>query len=84
MLNNSRLAGLADRAATRFRSGGWPVGEVGNYGGGALARSTVFYPPGLQAAAQRFAQAFGVAQVAPGSSGKGAGLTVVLTRDFRG
>lgn len=82
VLNNSRRGGLADRAAQRFRSNGWPVDEVGNYNRDVLARSTVFYGPGQQAAGQRFAEEFGIPRVLARTSGVPAGLTVVLTRDF--
>lgn len=82
VLNNSRRSGLADRAASRFRSQGWPVGEVGNYNRDVLPRSTVFYGPGQQAAAQRFAKAFGIGRVQARTSGLPAGLSVVLTREF--
>lgn len=84
VLNNSRRNGLADRAASRFRGDGWPVGEVGNYDADVLERSTVFYASGQQAAAERFAREFDVPRVQPRDRGQPDGLTVVLTRDFPG
>jgi hypothetical protein len=83
VLNNSRVSRLADRWAARFRAGGWPVPVTGNYRGGTIRATTVYYPPGLQASAQRFATQFGVDRVLPRFAGlPGDGVTVVLTRDF--
>jgi len=82
VLNNSRVKGLADRAAARFRAGGWPVPATGNYRR-TLAATTVYFPPGGRASAQRFARQFGIDRVVPRFAGlPGSGLTVVLTRDF--
>jgi hypothetical protein len=82
VLNNSRIAGLADRGAAQFRRGGWSVAEVGNYRGATVPTSTVYYPVGQQGAAQRLAAAYGL-RVLPRVSGLPAsGLTVVLTRSF--
>lgn len=81
VLNNSRLFGLAKRAAARYRSGGWPVPVTGNFTG-RLRATTVYFAPGQQAAAARFARQFGVGRVLPRFPGlPGRGLTVVLTRD---
>lgn len=81
VLNNSRLFGLAKRAAARYRAGGWPVPVTGNFTG-RLRVTTVYFAPGQQAAAARFARQFGVARVLPRFPGlPGRGLTVVLTRD---
>ena len=83
VLNNSRVKGLAERSAERFRAGHWPVPLTGNYRGGTIAVTTVYYPPGQQASAQRFATQFGIDRVAPRFAGlPGSGVTVVLTRDF--
>lgn len=84
VLNNSRIKGLAATAAARFRAGGWPVPVTGNYSGGTLATTTVYYAPGEQASAERFARQFGIARVAPRFPGLPTrGMTVVLTRDYR-
>ena len=84
VLNNSRIKGLADRAASRFRAGGWPVPATGNYRGGRIVTTTVYYPAGGQGSAQRFAAQFGIGRVLPRFAGlPGSGLTVVLTRDYR-
>jgi len=87
VLNNSRYGGLAARAASRFRSGGYPVGAVGNFTG-RIRATTVYYAPGSArqaAAARALARRFpGVHRVLPRFAGlPGSGLTVVVTRDFR-
>ena len=85
VLNNSRVKGLADSAARRFRAGGWPVPlKASNYSGGTLPATTVYYAPGQLGSAQRFAKQFGISRVLPRFAGlPGSGLTVVLTRDYR-
>ena len=84
VLNNSRIKGLADRASARFRAGGWPVATTGNYRGGNIAQTTVYYAPGQQASAERFAKQFGIPRVAPRFPGIPVqGMTVILTRDYR-
>ncbi len=83
VLNNSRISGLADRSAARFRAGGWPVRTTGNYSGGTIAQTTVYYPPGQQASAERFAKQFGIPRVRPRFSGiPTSGMTVIVTRDY--
>ncbi len=83
VLNNSRVSGLADRSAARFRAGGWPVRTTGNYSGGTIPQTTVYYPPGQQASAQRFAKQFGIPRVRPRFSGiPTSGMTVIVTRDY--
>lgn len=86
VLNNSRLDGLADRAAARFRRGGWPVRETGNFRG-RIPVTTVYYDPGVpgqQASAQAFARRFdGIARVRPRFDTLPArGIVVVITRDY--
>lgn len=81
VLNNSRIAGLAERGAAQFEAAGWPVAQTGNYRG-RIRATTVYYPAGLEASAREFASRFpGVARVLPRPSNlPGSGLTVVLTR----
>jgi len=81
VLNNSKISGLADRAATKFRNGGWPVRDTGNYRG-RLATSTIYYPVGQRASAERFAKQFGVRVLPRFDTLPGSGMTVVVTRDF--
>ncbi len=83
VLNNSRITGLAALGAERFSAGGWPVAAVGNFRG-RIPVTTVYYDPGLEAAAREFAGAFsGVVRVRPRFEGLPArGVVVVLTREF--
>lgn len=83
VLNNSRIKGLAARAADIFRSGGWPVLGTGNLRG-RVPVTTVYYPGGEEAAARLFAARFpAVRRVLPRPAGlPGSGLTVVVTREF--
>jgi hypothetical protein len=83
VLNNSRISKLAARGAQRFAAGGWPVAQVGNFRG-RIPVTTVYYDPGLEAAARQFAGAFdGVVRVRPRFEGLPArGIVVVLTREF--
>jgi hypothetical protein len=83
VLNNSRIQHLAEREAARFEAGGWPVPHKGNYRGGVISATTVYYGPGQLASAQRFAKQFGIGRVLPRFAGlPGTGVTVVLTRDY--
>lgn len=83
VLNNSTRSGLADRAAARFRAGGWPIKLTGNFRGRVEA-TTVYYAPGQLASAQLLQKSFpGLVRVRPRfATLPGSGLTVVLTRDF--
>jgi len=83
VLNNSKIKGLADRTKRKFEAGGWPVSGTGNYRGGVISQTTIYYAPGQLGSAQRFARQFGIPRVLPRFSGlPGSGLTVVLTRDY--
>ena len=83
VLNNSRITGLADRAAARFRAGGWSIKETGNFRG-TLTETTVYYAPGQLDSARLLARSFsGLTRVRPRfETLPGSGLTVVLTRDY--
>ena len=83
VLNNSRITGLADRAAERFRRGGWQVSQTGNFRG-QIPVTTVYYDAGLQAEAQALADAFEeIARVRPRFETLPArGVVVVVTREF--
>jgi hypothetical protein len=83
VLNNSRRTGLADRAASRFAGGGWPVTLTGNFTG-QIPETTVYYAPGQQASALLLQRTFpGLTRVRPRFDGlPGSGLTVVLTRAY--
>lgn len=83
VLNNSRITGLAARAAQQFRDGGWVVASTGNYTG-RLSETTVYYPSGDQGAAQQLARQYPqIHRVEPAPAGFSASqLTVVLTKDW--
>ena len=81
VLNNSRITGLAERSAAKFRAGGWPVPTTGNYRG-QIDTTTIYYPAGQQASAERFGKQFGVRVLPRFATLPGSGMTVVVTRDF--
>ena len=83
VLNNSRITGLADRAAARFEAGGWPVAKTGNFRG-KIPSTTVYYERGQEASARAFARRFdGIVRVRPRFATLPArGLVVVVTRDY--
>jgi hypothetical protein len=83
VLNNSRRAGLAARAAATFEAGGWPVAQTGNFRG-RIPVTTVYYDPGMEVSAQAFAETFdGVVRVRPRFATLPArGVVVVVTREF--
>jgi len=84
VLNNSRITGLAAKAARDFAAGGWRIAATGNLSG-RLPRTTVYFSPGQEADAVTLRRQFPAIQdVAPryaGLPGEG-GLTVVVTRDY--
>jgi hypothetical protein len=86
--NNSTIAGLAARAADDLRTAGWNVAEVGNYGSGVIATTTVYFRPGTdeEGPANQLAAQFqmrveprfdGIANAAPG-------VIVIVTNDYKG
>ncbi len=84
VLNNSTIAGLADRAAGEAQVRGWQVAQVGNFAG-RLPATTVYYTPGdaaQEAAARQLAREFPpVEQVLPRYAGlppTPAGLVLVV------
>ena len=84
VLNNSRVTGLAAKAARDFEGKGWRIAGTGNLSG-RLARTTVYYGAGQQDAAEELRRQFpAIVEMAPryaGLPGDG-GLTVVVTRDY--
>ena len=88
VLNNSTIAGLADRAAAAAERRGWRVAQVGNFAG-RLPVSTAYYTPGNAAeerAARQLAAEFPqIGQVLPRYAGlppTPAGVVLVVTRDW--
>lgn len=86
VLNNSMIVGLADRAAAEMRARGWNITGVGNYPGGIIPTSTIYYRPGTgeQPAAQAAASEFGVRVEPrfPGIADASPGIIVIATNDW--
>ena len=88
VLNNSTVAGLADRAAAAAERRGWDVAQVGNFAG-RLPVTTAYFTPG-DAASERAARQLAVefpqvGQVLPRYAGlppTPAGIVLVVTRDW--
>ncbi|MFL6139833.1 MAG: LytR C-terminal domain-containing protein [Frankiaceae bacterium] len=83
VLNDSRVTGLAARAAADFRAAGWPIAGTGNYAG-RIVETTAYYEPGQERAARALAARFAsITRVLPRFAGlPGHGLTVVVTRYY--
>lgn len=85
VLNDSRISGLAARAASAFRSAGWKIVETGNYAGPVVPATTVYYPPADLASARELAREFPrikrlVADRTLSASGP---MLVVVARDWQ-
>jgi hypothetical protein len=83
VLNQTARAGLASRVADRLRGQGWTVAGTGNFRGSVPA-TTVYYPPGAEAAAQALAQTLPTGpRVRPRFGNLSTTrLTVVVTDDY--
>lgn len=84
VLNNSKVNGLAAKAAADFARGGWRIAGTGNLRG-RLAQTTVYYGPGQRDAAEALRLQFpAIGDVEPRAASLpgGGGLTVVVTRDY--
>jgi type IV secretory pathway VirB10-like protein len=87
VFNNSKISGLAERAANDFRAGGWTVVETGNHQEPVIPTSTVFFRPGTdeEAAAKALAAQFNL-DVAPRNAAVeqhgGGGVLVIVTKDY--
>jgi cytoskeletal protein RodZ len=83
VLNQTARAGLASRVAERLRGQGWTVAGTGNFRGSVPA-TTVYYPPGAEAAAQALAQTLPTGpRVRPRFGNLSTTrLTVVVTDDY--
>ncbi len=86
--NNSKIHDLAHRAAADFRSTGYEVTEIGNYSGGRIATTTVYYRPGTpeQARAEAVAERFGARAEPrfPGIERASPGIIVIVTKGYDG
>lgn len=86
--NNSNVGGLAAKATDALKARGWNVVETGNYSGGVIPNSTVYFRPGTdeEAAARSLAEDFGmrVKPRFPGIADSGAGIIMIVTKDYAG
>jgi LytR cell envelope-related transcriptional attenuator len=81
VLNETTQHGLAADVAQHLRSLGWTVSGVGNWRGN-ISTTTVYYSPGLLAAARRMAYDLGVTRIRPAVPGMLSNhVTVVLHSD---
>lgn len=85
VLNQSTRRGLAGTVADVLRAEGWAVPFVGNFHG-VVPATTVYYPPGLEAAARAAAATLPTAQRVRPSFGNlsATRLTVVVTSSYPG
>ena len=84
--NNSRIEGLAARAAEDFRRAGWVVTDISAYGDGIIPITTVYYRPGTdeEAPARALATQFGLRVEArfDGIKDASPGIIVIVTREY--
>jgi len=86
--NNSTITGLATKASDEVRANGWTVAETGNYAGGTIPTTTVYFRPGTEeeAAAKELASVLR-ARVEPrfdGIQSAAAGVILIVTNDYQG
>lgn len=86
--NNSTITGLASKASDEVRANGWEVAETGNYSGGTIPTTTVYYRPGTEeeAAAKELGSVLR-ARVEPrfdGIQSAAAGVILIVTNDYQG
>lgn len=82
--NSTTISGLAHHVADEVEARGWTVIDVGNVSG-ASSLSTLYYAPGLRAAAKHLASELsGIRQVEPDQAADitFSGLTLILTADW--
>jgi len=82
--NNTPRKGLADQVANRARQAGWTVSGIDNWHG-KIVGSTVYYPPGMEQAANQLARDLGIGRTKEALDNmKKDRLTVILTSDYSG
>jgi LytR cell envelope-related transcriptional attenuator len=85
VFNSTSVQGLAADAAEQLADAGWSDVDSGNYPGGTLAASTVFYAAAeLEVSARAVAEVLGIDVVELAESDATDGIEVVLERDFAG
>ncbi|GLZ41545.1 LytR C-terminal domain-containing protein [Actinokineospora sp. NBRC 105648] len=85
--NNSTITGLANRAKDDLQKAGWNIAEVGNYSGGKIPTTTVYFQPGTdqEPAARELAQELGIRSEArfDGIREASPGLILIVTNDYK-
>jgi hypothetical protein len=85
VFNSTSVSGLAADAADQLADAGWSDVDSGNYPGGTLPSSTVFYGTAeLEVSARAVADVLGIDVVELAESDTTEGIEVVLERDFAG
>jgi cytoskeletal protein RodZ len=85
VFNSTSVQGLAGDAAGQLEDAGWTEVSSGNYPGGTLAASTVFYGAvDLEVSARAVAEVLGIDVVELAETDATDGIEVVLERDFAG
>lgn len=84
ILNNTNITGLAGKTRSRAEKAGWNVIDTGNWQG-AVDATTVYYGPGMKAAAQELAADLGIKRFKPLFATNDLSpkrLNVILTPDY--
>jgi hypothetical protein len=85
VLNSTSVQGLAAEAAEQLEDAGWSDVGSGNYPGGTLPASTVYYAAAdLEVSARAVAEVLGIDAVELAENDTTEGIEVVLERDFAG
>ncbi len=83
VLNNSTVSGLASRTGNQLTEAGFDVTETGNYPGGVIAKTTVYYgnSPHERETAQAIAKELGISAEPrfPGIADSPPGVIVIVT-----
>jgi LytR cell envelope-related transcriptional attenuator len=82
--NNSNVAGLAGRTATKVTEAGWQVVGSDNWRG-TIPATTVYFPPRLERAAKQLGKDLGIKRLMPAVEPmRFDRLTLILTPDYSG
>lgn len=83
ILNQTSIGGLAAQAQERLQAGGWEVPATGDWEG-TVPETTVYYPEGMQAAAEALSAQFPeIGRVQPSFEGiTQSRLVVILVEDY--